>query len=203
MHKLEIDQARLFLYNILSFLFVEEYVKNSAQQLVNDLEILSNNSFDEDVAIAARNISEYLKSNGVDKLYLDYQELFIVPFGTFISLSASWYHEQREGGLMQLRVKDVLAKTKIRKDEKAFTAPEDHYGFIFTLSAYLIDQQMKNEIKEDLQKELFQSVVNPYCDELFYKLIASPSVIYSQVGVILANVCNFERAYLDIPKIKA
>ena len=203
MHKLEIDQARLFLYNILSFLFVEEYVKNSAQQLVNDLEILSNNSFDEDVAIAARNISEYLKSNGVDKLYLDYQELFIVPFGTFISLSASWYHEQREGGLMQLKVKDILAKTKIRKDEKAFTAPEDHYGFIFTLSAYLIDQQMKNEIKEDLQKELFQSVVNPYCDELFYKLIASPSAIYSQVGVILANVCNFERAYLDIPKIKA
>lgn len=203
MHKLEINQARLFLYNILSFLFVEEYVKNSAQQLVNDLEILSNNSFDEDVAIAARNISEYLKSNGVDKLYLDYQELFIVPFGTFISLSASWYHEQREGGLMQLRVKDVLAKTKIRKDEKAFTAPEDHYGFIFTLSAYLIDQQMKNEIKEDLQKELFQSVVNPYCDELFYKLIASPSAIYSQVGVILANVCNFERAYLDVPKIKA
>lgn len=203
MHKLEIDQARLFLYNILSFLFVEEYVKNSAQQLVNDLEILSNNSFDEDVAIAARNISEYLKSNGVDKLYLDYQELFIVPFGTFISLSASWYHEQREGGLMQLKVKDVLAKTKIRKDEKAFTAQEDHYGFIFTLSAYLIDQQMKNEIKEDLQKELFQSVVNPYCDELFYKLIASPSAIYSQVGVILANVCNFERAYLDIPKIKA
>lgn len=203
MHKLEIDQARLFLYNILSFLFVEEYVKNSAQQLVNDLEILSNNSFDEDVAIAARNISEYLKSNVVDKLYLDYQELFIVPFGTFISLSASWYHEQREGGLMQLKVKDVLAKTKIRKDEKAFTAQEDHYGFIFTLSAYLIDQQMKNEIKEDLQKELFQSVVNPYCDELFYKLIASPSAIYSQVGVILANVCNFERAYLDIPKIKA
>ena len=203
MHKLEINQARLFLYNILSFLFVEEYVKNSAQQLVNDLEILSNNSFDEDVAIAARNISEYLKSNGVDKLYLDYQELFIVPFGTFISLSASWYHEQREGGLMQLRVKDVLAKTKIRKDEKAFTAPEDHYGFIFTLSAYLIDQQMKNEIKEDLQKELFQSVVNPYCDELFYKLIASPSAIYSQVGVILANVCNFERAYLDVSKIKA
>ncbi|MDD2894617.1 MAG: molecular chaperone TorD family protein [Aliarcobacter sp.] len=203
MHKLEIDQSRLFLYNILSFLFVEEYVKNNTQQLVNDLEILSNNSFDEDVAIAAKNIVNYLKDNGVDKLYLDYQELFIVPFGTFISLSASWYHEQREGGLMQLKVKDVLAKTKIRKDEKAFTAPEDHYGFIFTLSAYLIDQQMKNEIKEDLQKELFQSVVNQYCDELFYKLIASPSAIYSQVGVILANVCNFERAYLDVPKIKA
>lgn len=201
MHKLEIDQARLFLYNILSLLFVEEYVKNNEKQIINDLEILSNNSFDEDVSVAAKNILNYLEDKGFDKLYIDYQELFIVPFGTFISLSASWYHEQREGGFMQLKVKDVLAKTKIRKDEKTFTAPEDHYGFIFTLSAYLIEQQIKNEIKEDLQKELFQTVINPYCEELFYKLIASPSTIYSQVGVILGNICNFERAYLDIKKL--
>ncbi len=202
MHKLEIDKARLFLYNILSLLFVEEYVKNNTEQLISDLEILSNNSFDEDVAVAAKEIVLYLKENGSDKLYLDYQELFIVPFGEFISLSASWYHEQREGGLMQLKVRDILAKTKIRKDEKAFSAPEDHYGFIFTLSTYLIDQQIKNEIKEDLQKELFKTVINLYCDELFYKLIGSSSKIYSHVGLILGNVCNFERVYLDISKIK-
>ena len=202
MHKLEIDKARLFLYNILSLLFVEEYVKNNTEQLISDLEILSNNSFDEDVAVAAKEIVLYLKENGSDKLYLDYQELFIVPFGEFISLSASWYHEQREGGLMQLKVRDILAKTKIRKDEKTFSAPEDHYGFIFTLSTYLIDQQIKNEIKEDLQKELFKTVINLYCDELFYKLIGSSSKIYSHVGLILGNVCNFERVYLDISKIK-
>ncbi len=173
MHKLEIDKARLFLYNILSLLFVEEYVKNNAEQIISDLEILSNNSFDEDVSVAAKEIVFYLKENGFDKLYVDYQELFIVPFGEFVSLSASWYHEQREGGLMQLKVRDILAKTKIRKDEKSFMAPEDHYGFIFTLSAYLIEQQIKNEIKEDLQKELFKTVTNLYCDELFYKLIGS------------------------------
>ena len=201
MHNLEIDKARLFLYNILSLLFVEEYVKNNTEQIISDLEILSNNSFDEDVSVAAKEIVLYLKDNGSDKLYLDYQELFIVPFGEFVSLSASWYHEQREGGYMQLKVRDILAKTKIRKDE-IFSAPEDHYGFIFTLSAYLIEQQINEEIKEDLQKELFKDVINLYCDELFYKLIGCSSPIYSQVGVILANICNFERAYLDISKIK-
>ena len=200
MHKLEIDKARLFLYNTLSLLFVEEYVKNNTEQIVSDLEILSNNSFDEDVSVAAKEIVFYLKENGFDKLYVDYQELFIVPFGEFVSLSASWYHEQREGGLMQLKVRDILAKTKIRKDEDSFMAPEDHYGFIFTLSAYLIEQQIKNEIKEDLQKELFKTVTNLYCDELFYKLIGSSSKIYSHVGVILGNICNFVRAYLNIPK---
>ena len=201
MRNIEIDKARLFLYNLLSLLFVEEYTKNSVGKIVENLEILSNNAFDEDVSKASKEILEYLKNNGIDKLYVDYQDLFIVPFGEFVSLSASWYHEQREGGLMQLKVKDVLAKTKIRKDENSFKAPEDHYGFIFTLSSYLIEQEIKDELK-DLQKELFKDVVNPYCDQLFYKLMASSSKVYSHVGVILGNFCSFERAYLDIPKLK-
>ena len=201
MRNIEIDKARLFLYNLLSLLFVEEYTKNSVEEIVENLEILSNNAFDEDVSKASKEILEYLKNNGIDKLYVDYQDLFIVPFGEYISLNASWYHEQREGGYMQLKVRDILAKTKIRKDE-IFSAPEDHYGFIFTLSAYLIEQQINEEIKEDLQKELFKDVINLYCDELFYKLIGCSSPIYSQVGVILANICNFERAYLEVAKPK-
>lgn len=201
MRNIEIDKARLFLYNLLSLLFVEEYTKNSVEKIVENLEILSNNAFDEDVSKASKEILEYLKNNGIDKLYVDYQDLFIVPFGEYISLNASWYHEQREGGYMQLKVRDILAKTKIRKDE-IFSAPEDHYGFIFTLSAYLIEQQINEEIKEDLQKELFKDVINLYCEELFYKLIGCSSPIYSQVGVILANICNFERAYLEVAKPK-
>jgi TorA maturation chaperone TorD len=202
MHNVEIDKARGFLYNILSLLFVEENVKNNTTKIIECLEILSNNAFDDEVATASNDILEYLKQNGNEKLYVDYQDLFIVPFGEFIHLSASWYHEQREGGYMQIKVRDILAKTKIRKDEKSFSAPEDHYGFIFTLSSYLIEQQINNEIKEDLQKELFKEVINPYCEELFYKLISSSSVVYSKVGLILGNICNLERAYLEVAKPK-
>lgn len=202
MHNVEIDKARGFLYNILSLLFVEENVKNNTPKIIECLEILSNNAFDDEVATASNDILEYLKQNGSEKLYVDYQDFFIVPFGEFIHLSASWYHEQREGGYMQIKVRDILAKTKIRKDENFFSAPEDHYGFIFTLSSYLIEQQINNEIKEDLQKELFKEVINPYCEELFYKLISSSSLVYSKVGLILGNICNLERAYLEVSKPK-
>ena len=65
----------------------------------------------------------------------------------------------------------------------------------------LIEEQLKGELKEDLQKELFKTVLNPYCDDLVYKLLASSSRIYTKVGVILGNICNFERAYLDVPKV--
>ena len=202
MHNVEIDKARGFLYNILSLLFVEENVKNNTPKIIECLEILSNNAFDDEVAMASNDILEYLKQNGSEKLYVDYQDLFIVPFGEFIHLSASWYHEQRECGYMQIKVRDILAKTKIRKDENFFSAPEDHYGFIFTLSSYLIEQQINNEIKEDLQKELFKEVINPYCEELFYKLISSSSLVYSKVGLIFGNICNLERAYLEVSKPK-
>lgn len=200
MHSVEINKARAFIYNLLSLLFIEEYVKNNILQIKNSLQTLANNSFDESVSFACSEILDYLEKNGDDNLYLDYQNLFLIPFEDLIHLNCSWYHEQREGGFMQLKVKDILAKTKIRRDENSFKAYEDHFGFIFTLSSYLIEEQLNDNIKEDLQKELFEEVINLYCDELFYKLMASSSKIYSNVGLILGNFCNFERTYLDISK---
>lgn len=202
MHSMEIDKARAFIYNLLSLLFVEESVKNNSLEIKNSLQTLGQTSFDEAVSFACNEILKYLEKNGDDKLYLDYQNLFLIPFGEFIHLNCSWYHDQREGGFMQLKVKDILAKTKIRRDENSFKASEDHFGFIFTLSSYLLDQQLNENIKEDLQKELFEEVINLYCDEFFYKLMASSSKIYSNVGLILGNFCNFERAYLNIVKNK-
>ena len=89
MHNVEIDKARGFLYNILSLLFVEENVKNNTPKIIECLEILSNNAFDDEVATASNDILEYLKQNGSEKLYVDSQDFFIVPFGEFIHLSAS------------------------------------------------------------------------------------------------------------------
>ena len=99
---------------------------------------------------------------------------------------------------MQLKVKDILGKTKIRRDENSFTAQEDHFGFTFTLSAYLLEKQLNNEIKEDLQKELFVEVLNPYLDKLFYKLMSTKSDIYSNIGFILESFYGFEKGYLEL-----
>ena len=63
MHNVEIDKARGFLYNILSLLFVEENVKNNTPKIIECLEILSNNAFDDEVAMASNDILEYLKGS--------------------------------------------------------------------------------------------------------------------------------------------
>jgi len=198
MHNIEINKARAFIYNLLSLLFVEEYTKTKFSQAVKSLEVLGTDSFSQELTNAAKELVLYLQKKSMDSIFNEYQNLFLIPFDEYIPLGASWYYEGREGGLMQLKVKDVLAKTTIRKDEKNFTAQEDHYGFIFTLSAYLLDKQNSKELKEDLQKELFVEVINANIDELFYKLLGSSSFIYSKVGVILKEFIGFERAYLDL-----
>jgi len=203
MRNKEIDKARLFIYNLLSLLFVETHVKTETAQIKESLKLLSINSFDDDVSEAAKSILQNLESGSDDELYVEYQELFLVPFDKFISLSASYYYEQREGGMMLLKVRDLLAKTTIRKDEKAFSAPEDHFGFILTFATYLIEQEMQGELDASLQKELFESVINPFCDEIAYKMMSSDTKFYSYVGAILGNFCNFERTYLDVAKLKA
>ena len=203
MRNQEIDKARLFIYNLLSLLFVEKHVQSQSQEIKKSLEILSQNSFDEEVNDAAKAIIQNLENSSTDEIYVEYQELFLVPFSKYISLSASYYHEKREGGMMVLKVRELLAKTKIRKDENFFTAPEDHFGFIFTFGAYLIEQELQGELDASLQKELFETLINPFCDEIAYKMMSSYTKIYSNVGAILGNFCDFERAYLDIAKNKA
>ncbi|MFA7083929.1 MAG: molecular chaperone TorD family protein, partial [Arcobacteraceae bacterium] len=116
MHTEEINKARGFIYNILSLLFVEEYTKEQSDVTKEKLALLKQNAFDEDVAENVEKILTYLEDKPKEELYQNYQELFMVPFGTYVSLSSSLYHEQREAGLMLVKVRDTIAKTKIRKD---------------------------------------------------------------------------------------
>ncbi len=201
MHIEEINKARGFFYNLFSLLFVEEHTKEQVSTILENLNILKENAFDEDVAKSAKAILEFLSHKELNTLYKHYQDLFLVPFGTHVSLSSSLYHEQREAGIMLVKVRDVLAKTKIRKDEKTFKAPEDHYGFIFTLSAYLIQEQYSSKSKENLHKELFLNVINPHIDSLIFNLTQSNDAIYSQVGEMLRHFMEFERSYLEVSKV--
>ena len=79
MHNVEIDKARGFLYNILSLLFVEENVKNNTPKIIECLEILSNNAFDDEVAMASNDILEYCLlsfESGFIKVFVKNPSLF-------------------------------------------------------------------------------------------------------------------------------
>jgi len=192
-----IDRARCFLYDTLALLFVEEHVKNNKKQIVENLRQISLNPFDDEVGEVANNIVNLIEENDKDILYEEYQNLFLVPFGTNVSLSVSWYHEERECGEMVVKVKEVLANTKIRKDEKLFKAPEDNFGFIFTLCSYLLEET-DNKINKNLQKDLFKAVINPFFERFYISLLESKSPIYVSVGIIVGDFLSLERNYLNL-----
>ena len=199
MHDVNINQARQIIYNLLGLCFIEEHAKNQQPALINELEKLSQNSFDPDVSLSAQLIVTAMKRDS-ELLYNEYQSLFLVPFGQYVPLSASWYFEEREGGAMLVNMRSFLAKTTIRRDEKAFQAPEDHYGFIFTFMSYFLKEEAKDKGLKGMNREVFVSIINPYCDFLAEKLMNSTSEVYKNVGVILSNFCEFERAYLEVIK---
>jgi len=193
-----INNARAFIYNILALLFVEEHVKKDQEVLLQSLEQLAENPFDDEVGTVTKEIIALIKATSENDLYTEYERLFLIPFGNGISLSTSWYHEEREYGSMLLTVKSILAKTQIRKDENVFKAPEDNFGFLFSLSSYLVTEQNNGNIKEDLQKELFKRVINPYFEQVYTKLLASDTKIYTLIGVIMGDFLSMERTYLNI-----
>ncbi len=192
-----IDKARCFLYETLALLFVEEHTKNSKKHIIENLKQIALNPFDEEVGDVSKQIVELLENGEEDILYKEYQDLFLVPFGANISLSASWYYEERECGEMLVKVRDILANTQIRKDENLFKAPEDNFGFIFTLSSYLLEES-NDDTNKELQKKLFEEVVNPYFERLYISLLSSKSPIYSLVGIILGDFLSMERTYLNL-----
>jgi len=193
-----VNIARAFLYDILALLFVEDSVINDQELLLVKLNQLAENPFDKEIGEVTQKLIDLISEAETNNLYLEYERLFLIPFGKGVSLSASWYHEEREYGAMLLTVKSILAKTEIRKNEKLFNAPEDHFGFLFTLSSYLVTEQNNGNIKEDLQKELFKRVIHPHFEKLYSGLLASDTEIYSLVGVLMGDFLSMERAYLDI-----
>lgn len=76
MHNEEINKARVFIYNVLSLLFVEEHVKTQTPMIVENLKLLQENSFSEEAAKAIFEVVSYLEKNEADALYKIYQELF-------------------------------------------------------------------------------------------------------------------------------
>jgi len=193
-----IDQARQMIYNLLALCLVEEHAKANQKQIIQDFTSLSQHAFDEEVAKASLKIIESMQDK--ELLYKEYQNLFLVPFGKYVPLSASWYFEEREGGAMLVNMRSFLANTTIRRDEQAFCAPEDHYGFIFTFMSYLLKNALNDKGLQGMQRELFVSIINPYCDALSLKLMESESKIYTHVGTVLHHFCAFERAYLEVYK---
>jgi TorA maturation chaperone TorD len=202
LNKESVNKARSLYYGFLSKLFVFTTSPSRYEGLAEALEVMALNPLDENSGEALREIQLFLAHNGESAFIQEYDDVFHNPSYKVVRNTASYYAEGVESGKKQLEVKNFLAKTKIRRNEKYFKENEDSVGFIFTFMHELIELIM-NEQKEydSLQHCLYTEVINPFIDEFIVKVYEHPMArIYKSVAIVLNAFMAFERLYFDVAK---
>ncbi|EOH3459476.1 molecular chaperone TorD family protein, partial [Campylobacter coli] len=133
------------------------------------LEAMQEGLFDESLRtsfeILLRNLQDV---QDLQAFYKEYDELFLALKNT-IPMTFSYIEEGFENSKALLNVRQILAKSTIRRNEKIFKEAEDSVGFCFVL----MSEFLKNK-EDELAKALFEKVINQSIDE-FLMLIFSNS----------------------------
>ena len=115
--------------------------------------------------------------------------------------SLPYYDEGYEVGHACAKVRKILARTDIRRDEAKFKENEDNVGFVFALMSEFIARESKQELYGELEEQLFKEIINPNIDEFIESLFNhESSEIYKDVAVLLQGFIEFERVVLSAPR---
>ena len=115
--------------------------------------------------------------------------------------SLSYYDEGYEVGHACAKVRKILARTDLRRDEAKFKENEDNVGFVFALMSEFIARESELELYGELEEQLFKEIINPNIDEFINDLFNhESSEIYKDVAVLLQGFIEFERVVLNAPR---
>lgn len=197
--KLAILNARKIYYLLLSRLFIFNERDDRFFGILEILNTLKDFAFDEKNEIAINNLTQIFKSP--KDVCDEYDDIFHAPpkplHNTF-----SYYDEGYSSGSACIKVKNIIAKTDIRRNEREFKENEDNIGFVFHLMFEFINRHIQNKSEyEDYAKEMFENIINPFIDE-FIKILYSHenAKIYKDVCIILQSFIEFERVYYSLAK---
>ncbi len=201
-NKEKVNGARSLYYGFFSKMLVFTESKDRFNGLKEALDVMISNPMDENSAEALKEIKDFIEAGNFDALVDEYDDIFHNPESKVVRNTASFYDEGVESGKKRLEVKNFLAKTKIRRDEKNFKEPEDSVGFLVTFMHELVELIIKGENSYDtLQHCLFTEIINEFIDEYIEALYENEkSNAYKSVAVVLNAFIEFERLYFDVTK---
>lgn len=202
MNKESVNKARSLYYGLLSKMFVFTTSADRYKGVLEALDVMIDNPIDENSAEALKELKHFIQDAGEIGLIQEYDDLFHNPSYPAVRNTASYYDEGVESGRKQLEVKNFLAKTKIRRNEKVFRENEDCVGFIFTFMHELIELIMAGNTEyETTQHCFFNEIINPFIDEFIVNVYEHPKAhMYQAIAIILNTFMAFERMYFDIAK---
>ena len=164
------------------------------------LGLASAHALNEESAAAIMRIQVKFDEENSQNLADEFDEIFhALP--SPLRNSLSYYDEGYEVGHACAKVRKILARTDIRRDEAKFKENEDNVGFVFALMSEFIARESELELYGELEEQLFKEIINPNIDEFIENLFNhESSEIYKDVAVLLQGFIEFERVVLSAPR---
>ena len=196
----EFAAGRGLYYSLFSRFFVFSQEADRFSGVNAMLGLASAHALNEESAAAIMRIQAKFDEKNPQNLADEFDEIFhALP--SPLRNSLSYYDEGYEVGHACAKVRKILARTDIRRDEAKFKENEDNVGFVFALMSEFIARESELELYGELEEQLFKEIINPNIDEFIEGLFNhESSEIYKDVAVLLQGFIEFERVVLSAPR---
>ncbi len=196
----EFAAGRGLYYSLFSRFFVFSQEADRFSGVNAMLGLASAHALNEESAAAIMRIQAKFDEKNSQNLADEFDEIFhALP--SPLRNSLSYYDEGYEVGHACAKVRKILARTDIRRDEAKFKENEDNVGFVFALMSEFIARESELELYGELEEQLFKEIINPNIDEFIENLFNhESSEIYKDVAVLLQGFIEFERVVLSAPR---
>ncbi|WP_298057937.1 molecular chaperone TorD family protein [uncultured Campylobacter sp.] len=196
----EFAAGRGLYYSLFSRFFVFSQDADRFSGVNAMLGLASAHALNEESAAAIMRIQAKFDEKNPQNLVDEFDEIFHAPPSPLRN-SLSYYDEGYEVGHACAKVRKILARTDIRRDEAKFKENEDNVGFVFALMSEFIARESELELYGELEEQLFKEIINPNIDEFIESLFNhESSEIYKDVAVLLQGFIEFERVVLSAPR---
>ena len=196
----EFAAGRGLYYSLFSRFFVFSQDADRFSGVNAMLGLASAHALDEESAAAIMRIQAKFDEKNPQNLADEFDEIFHAPPSPLRN-SLSYYDEGYEVGHACAKVRKILARTDLRRDETKFKENEDNVGFVFVLMSEFIARESELELYGELEEQLFKEIINPNIDEFIEGLFNhESSEIYKDVAVLLQGFVEFERVVLSAPR---
>ena len=196
----EFAAGRGLYYSLFSRFFVFSQEADRFSGVNAMLGLASAHALNEESADAIMRIQAKFDEKNPQNLVDEFDEIFHAPPSPLRN-SLSYYDEGYEVGHACAKVRKILARTDIRRDEAKFKENEDNVGFVFALMSEFIARESELELYGELEEQLFKEIINPNIDEFINDLFNhESSEVYKDVAVLLQGFIEFERVVLSAPR---
>lgn len=196
----EFAAGRGLYYSLFSRFFVFSQGADRFSGVNAMLGLASAHALNEESAAAIMRIQVKFDEKNSQNLADEFDEIFhALP--SPLRNSLSYYDEGYEVGHACAKVRKILARTDIRRDEAKFKENEDNVGFVFALMSEFIARESELELYGELEEQLFKEIINQNIDEFINDLFNhESSEVYKDVAVLLQGFIEFERVVLSAPR---